>query len=54
MHSAYYHVDEIKQSLRSLVDSSAQVQLQINEVSEVGYFKDAAHVIGLFSRPRST
>ena len=49
--TAYYHVDDIKQSLRSLVDSGAQVQQQINDVGGgrlIATVKDAAgNIIGL-------
>ena len=49
--TAYYHVDDIKQSLRSLVDFGAQVQQQINDVGGgrlIATVKDeAGNIIGL-------
>jgi len=49
--TGYYHVDDIKQSLQSLLDSGAQVQQQIKDVGGgrlIAIVKDAdGNIIGL-------
>ena len=52
---AYYHVDDIKESLQLLQDAGAQVQQAVRDVGEgklIASAKDAdGNVIGLFQLP---
>jgi predicted enzyme related to lactoylglutathione lyase len=49
--TAYYHVDNIKQSLQSLLDAGAQIQQEIKDVGGGGLIasvRDAdGNIIGL-------
>jgi predicted enzyme related to lactoylglutathione lyase len=52
---SYYHVDDIKQSLQSLLDAGAQAQQEVKDVGGgklTASVKDAdGHVIGLIQMP---
>jgi len=53
--TGYYHVDNIKQSLQSLLDAGAQMQQEIKDVGGgrlIATVKDAAgNIIGLLQDP---
>ena len=53
--TGYYHVDDIKQSLQSLVDAGAQMQQEIKDVGGgrwIAAVKDAdGNIIGLLQTP---
>jgi predicted enzyme related to lactoylglutathione lyase len=53
--TSYYHVDDIKQSLQSLVDAGAQMQQEIKDVGGgrlIATVKDAdGNIIGLIQSP---
>ena len=53
--TGYYHVDDIKQSLQSLVDAGAQMQQEIKDVGGgrlIATVKDAdGNIIGLIQTP---
>jgi len=53
--TAYYHVDNIKQSLQSLVDAGAQIQQEIKDVGGgklISTVRDAdGNLIGLIQPP---
>ena len=53
--TGYYHVDDIKQSLQSLVDAGAQMQQEIKDVGGgrlIATVKDAdSNIIGLIQSP---
>ncbi len=53
--TAYYHVDDIKRSLKSLVDAGSQIQQEIKDVGGgrlIAAVKDAdGNIIGLIQSP---